>query len=307
MSDSIVTRTMLLEAIWDFHFDPGTNIVETHICRLRAKIDRGGDPSVDQDDSRRRICDSCRLARSSAPRASAVARLFRAHRRCVRPRRRSDPVRRPQHGRDGAAARHRARVSRHRDGARIGGPGGRHRGDQGARRAPRRVRVLGRPTPHGNRLAGDFPDMDGPSGWHHIAVDERRHRRRAPRGHADSDRDFTGRRSDCRSATICNARAPSRTRCSRRWDRSAAVAVLLCLVVGVLVTRRILSRMEMLDATFRRSRRATSRRGFRAGRRRRATSSASASASTRCSTASRSSLATCGGYLATSPTTCGHR
>jgi two-component system, OmpR family, response regulator len=40
---SIVTRTMLLEAIWDFHFDPGTNIVETHICRLRAKIDRGGD------------------------------------------------------------------------------------------------------------------------------------------------------------------------------------------------------------------------------------------------------------------------
>ena len=43
---SIVTRTMLLEAVWDFHFDPGTNIVETHICRLRAKIDRGGDPPL---------------------------------------------------------------------------------------------------------------------------------------------------------------------------------------------------------------------------------------------------------------------
>jgi two-component system OmpR family response regulator len=43
---SIVTRAMLLEAIWDFHFDPGTNIVETHICRLRAKIDRGGDPPL---------------------------------------------------------------------------------------------------------------------------------------------------------------------------------------------------------------------------------------------------------------------
>ena len=43
---SVVTRTMLLEAIWDFHFDPGTNIVETHICRLRAKIDRGGDPPL---------------------------------------------------------------------------------------------------------------------------------------------------------------------------------------------------------------------------------------------------------------------
>jgi two-component system OmpR family response regulator len=42
----IVTRTMLLEAVWDFKFDPGTNIVETHISRLRAKIDRGGDPPL---------------------------------------------------------------------------------------------------------------------------------------------------------------------------------------------------------------------------------------------------------------------
>jgi len=43
---SIVTRTMLLKEIWGIHFDPGTNIVETHICRLRAKIDRGGDPPL---------------------------------------------------------------------------------------------------------------------------------------------------------------------------------------------------------------------------------------------------------------------
>jgi two-component system OmpR family response regulator len=43
---SIVTRTMLLQAIWKFHFDPGTNIVETHICRLRNKLDRGGDPPL---------------------------------------------------------------------------------------------------------------------------------------------------------------------------------------------------------------------------------------------------------------------
>jgi two-component system, OmpR family, response regulator len=43
---SIVTRTMLLEAIWNFHFDPRTNIVETHMCRLRTKIDRGGDPPL---------------------------------------------------------------------------------------------------------------------------------------------------------------------------------------------------------------------------------------------------------------------
>lgn len=37
----IVTRTMLLESVWDFHFDPKTNIVETHVSRLRAKVDRG--------------------------------------------------------------------------------------------------------------------------------------------------------------------------------------------------------------------------------------------------------------------------
>ncbi|MGA8205040.1 MAG: response regulator transcription factor [Woeseiaceae bacterium] len=43
---SVVTRTMLLEAIWDFHFDPGSNIVESHICRLRGKIDRGNDPPL---------------------------------------------------------------------------------------------------------------------------------------------------------------------------------------------------------------------------------------------------------------------
>lgn len=37
-----VTRTMLLEGVWRFHFDPQTNIVETHISRLRAKLSRGG-------------------------------------------------------------------------------------------------------------------------------------------------------------------------------------------------------------------------------------------------------------------------
>lgn len=37
----VMTRTMLLEKVWDFHFDPKTNIVETHISRLRGKIDRG--------------------------------------------------------------------------------------------------------------------------------------------------------------------------------------------------------------------------------------------------------------------------
>lgn len=38
-----VTRTMLLEHVWEFHFDPRTSVVETHISRLRGKIDRGFD------------------------------------------------------------------------------------------------------------------------------------------------------------------------------------------------------------------------------------------------------------------------
>jgi two-component system, OmpR family, response regulator len=37
----VVTRAMLLENVWDLHFDPRTNIVETHISRLRSKLDRG--------------------------------------------------------------------------------------------------------------------------------------------------------------------------------------------------------------------------------------------------------------------------
>ncbi|WP_298282339.1 response regulator transcription factor [Acidocella sp.] len=37
----VVTRTMLLEEVWDYHFDPQTKLVESHICRIRLKIDRG--------------------------------------------------------------------------------------------------------------------------------------------------------------------------------------------------------------------------------------------------------------------------
>lgn len=39
----VVTRTMLLEQVWNYHFDPKTSVVETHISRLRAKIDRDFD------------------------------------------------------------------------------------------------------------------------------------------------------------------------------------------------------------------------------------------------------------------------
>jgi len=40
-TNRVVTRTMLLEKVWEFHFDPQTNVVETNISRLRAKVDRG--------------------------------------------------------------------------------------------------------------------------------------------------------------------------------------------------------------------------------------------------------------------------
>lgn len=42
----VVTRTMLLERVWDLHFDPRTNVVETHISRLRAKVDKGFGPEL---------------------------------------------------------------------------------------------------------------------------------------------------------------------------------------------------------------------------------------------------------------------
>jgi two-component system, OmpR family, response regulator len=42
----IVTRTMLLENVWDYHFDPQTNVIDVHVSRLRAKIDKGFDPPL---------------------------------------------------------------------------------------------------------------------------------------------------------------------------------------------------------------------------------------------------------------------
>jgi two-component system OmpR family response regulator len=39
----VVTRTMLLEAVWDFHFDPQTNVIDVHISKLRGKIDKDFD------------------------------------------------------------------------------------------------------------------------------------------------------------------------------------------------------------------------------------------------------------------------
>ena len=39
----VVTRTMLLEGVWDYHFDPQTNVIDVHVSRLRGKIDKGFD------------------------------------------------------------------------------------------------------------------------------------------------------------------------------------------------------------------------------------------------------------------------
>lgn len=45
-SGELVTRAMLLEQIWDFHFDPQTKLIETHMSRLRTKLNEGGLPDL---------------------------------------------------------------------------------------------------------------------------------------------------------------------------------------------------------------------------------------------------------------------
>ncbi|HUV21537.1 MAG TPA: response regulator transcription factor [Gammaproteobacteria bacterium] len=42
----VVTRTMLLEQVWDYYFDPQTNVIDVHISRLRGKIDKNFDPPL---------------------------------------------------------------------------------------------------------------------------------------------------------------------------------------------------------------------------------------------------------------------
>ena len=42
----VLTRTMLLERVWDFNFDPTTNVVDVHVSRLRRKLDSGGPPLI---------------------------------------------------------------------------------------------------------------------------------------------------------------------------------------------------------------------------------------------------------------------
>lgn len=42
----VVTRTMLLENVWDYHFDPQTNVIDVHVSRLRSKIEKGFDTPI---------------------------------------------------------------------------------------------------------------------------------------------------------------------------------------------------------------------------------------------------------------------
>jgi two-component system OmpR family response regulator len=42
----IVTRTMLLEGVWEYHFDPQTNVIDVQISRLRSKVDKDFDPPL---------------------------------------------------------------------------------------------------------------------------------------------------------------------------------------------------------------------------------------------------------------------
>ena len=53
----VVTRTMLLENVWDYHFDPQTNVIDVHISRLRSKIDKGFASALAAHGARRRIYD----------------------------------------------------------------------------------------------------------------------------------------------------------------------------------------------------------------------------------------------------------
>jgi len=45
-ADQVVTRTMLLENVWNYHFDPQTNVIDVHISRLRSKIDKEFDNPI---------------------------------------------------------------------------------------------------------------------------------------------------------------------------------------------------------------------------------------------------------------------
>ena len=66
----VMTRTMLLEKVWDYRFDPQTNVIDVHISRLRQKVDRGYEHAADPHHPRRRIQPACSRQGRLGPRPS---------------------------------------------------------------------------------------------------------------------------------------------------------------------------------------------------------------------------------------------
>jgi two-component system OmpR family response regulator len=62
----VVTRTMLLENVWDYHFDPQTNVIDVHVSRLRGKIEKGFDSAAAAHHPRRRLHAEGRLSMALA-------------------------------------------------------------------------------------------------------------------------------------------------------------------------------------------------------------------------------------------------
>ena len=82
----VVTRTMLLENVWDYHFDPQTNVIDVHVSRLRGKIEKGFDSAAPAHGARRRlhaqgrVTDGCAglpaIMKTTAARLSALYLLL---------------------------------------------------------------------------------------------------------------------------------------------------------------------------------------------------------------------------------------
>ena len=105
----VVTRTMLLEAVWDYHFDPQTNVIDVHMSRLRQKIDKGSDRPL------------LHTVRGENPSAAAMARPTATPAKPPVPVSRSI-ARGSARRRLGRGARHRSRAHSCAQGGSIGSP-----------------------------------------------------------------------------------------------------------------------------------------------------------------------------------------
>ena len=75
-ASQVVTRTMLLESVWEYHFDPQTNVIDVHISRLRAKIDKGFETAAAAYGARRRLHDPCARLASFARSAFRIVLVY---------------------------------------------------------------------------------------------------------------------------------------------------------------------------------------------------------------------------------------